>query len=360
MYLLLPTLGLVVTYQCNAMCKHCGSNCGPRETDWMTEREIKELIRQAATLGARNIVFTGGEPTLLGDRLPELFQFIRDETLIPFCRLVTNGWWASSYDRAHSMLREWKDAGLVELNISCGEFHQEFVPIERIAHAFRAGIDLGFRTVILAGEFLRPGRGTRRPADYEGAVNGTLMPVQYLSPYCERSHGMQAGTVMPWGRGKEYVEDSDLVWSTENGSNPVCADVLASITALPDGRMTACCGVMTREASFLDIGNWREESLLAMTQRAHEDLIFNWIRYVGLRDMRDWLAAKDPSLELPTRCVSPCDLCARMLTNSAAREVLCRYGAERMDDILANRVALESTLFQLEDYVYAPTPASHS
>src|SRR5439155_19620534 len=112
-------------YQCNIECGHCGPYCGPAERDWMTVDEIKDLISQAGVLGVTNVVFTGGEPTLLGPRLTDVLRFIRDETSIRSTRLVTNAAWAKTPAAAMERLRVWRDAGLEELNVSCGEYHQE-------------------------------------------------------------------------------------------------------------------------------------------------------------------------------------------------------------------------------------------
>lgn len=110
---LIPTLSLQVTYQCNIECKHCGPFCGPHEKDWMTVGEIEHLIRQADEMGVHNVVFTGGEPTLLKDKLVELLRFIKRETQVKFTRVVTNGKWATTPERAHALLSEWREAGLV-------------------------------------------------------------------------------------------------------------------------------------------------------------------------------------------------------------------------------------------------------
>jgi MoaA/NifB/PqqE/SkfB family radical SAM enzyme len=112
-----------VTYQCNIACKHCGPYCAPDQKEWMTLPEMKDLIQQASELGVRNVVFTGGEPSLLGDDLPVLLHYLHDELGIPFSRIVTNGKFATSYDKAHRIFKKWRDAGLAEVNISCGEFH---------------------------------------------------------------------------------------------------------------------------------------------------------------------------------------------------------------------------------------------
>jgi MoaA/NifB/PqqE/SkfB family radical SAM enzyme len=107
---LLPTLSLQVTYQCNIECKHCGPYCSPLERDWMSEEEIKDLVLQASALGARLVAFTGGEPSLLKEKLVRLLRFIKTETKISYARIVTNGKWATSAQRAREILESWQDA----------------------------------------------------------------------------------------------------------------------------------------------------------------------------------------------------------------------------------------------------------
>jgi molybdenum cofactor biosynthesis enzyme MoaA len=134
----LTSIGLLVTYQCNIECKHCGLSCSPQNDEWMSMDEMKNIAVQASGLGVTCIALTGGEPTLIKhEHLCNYFRFIKKETSISNIRIVTNGHWAKSYDKAYSILKEWKDAGLDELNVSCGEFHQEFVPIENIGHAYK-------------------------------------------------------------------------------------------------------------------------------------------------------------------------------------------------------------------------------
>ena len=110
--------------------------------------EMKNLAIQASDMGTECIILTGGEPTLIKHKeMCNYFRFIKQDTSIANIRIVTNGHWAKSYDKAYSILKDWKDAGLDELNVSCGEFHQEYVPIENIGHAYKAGCDLDFKTL---------------------------------------------------------------------------------------------------------------------------------------------------------------------------------------------------------------------
>ena len=341
---LVPTLSLMVTYQCNIECRHCGPSCGPRETDWMSLDEMRDLIIQAGELGARNVVFTGGEPTLLGDDLITLLKFIRTETPIGSTRLVTNGKWAVTAGLARKRLAAWRAAGLDEINISCGEFHQEHVPLGNVVNAYRAARELDYSTVLLAGEFLAPGRGSFPPERFQAAIGEPLLPPELASPYVSRTCGMSRGAALSYGRGARLLPEEDLHHRDAAEIPGLCSDVLEAITLHPDGNTTACCGVMVRDESLLNIGNWRGQRLRPMLEAAQQDLILNWIRYLGLKDMQAWLKEKDPGLILPRTYVSICDLCAGLIRRQRSRELLFREGDERRADILINRVALEATL----------------
>lgn len=350
---LIPVLSLQVTYQCNIECRHCGPYCGTKERDWMTVDEIKDLIQQAGELGCSSVVFTGGEPTLLGKNLAELLRFVRDETPITSTRIVTNAKWATSYMRAHRMLKEWKDAGLVEVNISCGEYHQEFVTIDCVINGFRAARDLDFKTVIMAGEFLAEGKGKYKVKDFTDALGEKLLPYQLLSPYVEESHAITCGSAMNYGRGKEYIKPEDMRYEEEDVIPSLCSDVLSTITAHPNGKTTACCGIMVREESLLNIGNWREQRLKPLLEAANEDIILNWIRYVGLKDMKRWLQEKDPTIPFRDKYINICDLCAEIVYDKRCQEVLIEHGREKAGDIIANKIAMDATIYDADQFCYS-------
>lgn len=338
----ISTLSMQVTYQCNIACRHCGPFCGPEEKDWMTVAEIRDLIRQGAGLDAKVVVFTGGEPTLLKGELPGLFRFIHAEMNIPYSRIVTNARFASTYDRAKRVLAEWQEAGLKELNFSCGEYHQEFVPLQSVINAYRAGCDLGFRTVLLTAEFLPEGKGSFSRKTFEDALGESLLDVRLASPYSRRTRGIECGAVMRFGRGRHEVPEDSIPLVAEERIRSVCDDVNQVITVHPNGNTTACCGVMVREDSLLTIGNWRRSSLHEIVERAQDDLILNWIRYRGLRDMKQWLERKDPTLNLRAQYQNICDLCAEIMYDERCTALLLEHGQEKAAEILAAKVATDA------------------
>jgi hypothetical protein len=341
---LISSLSLMVTYQCNVACRHCGPYCGPEEGDWISLEEMKDLVLQANELGASVVVFTGGEPTLLKEKLVEMLQFIKQNTKIKFTRIVTNGKWATTPEIATAKLKEWQDAGLAEINISCGEFHQEWVPMESVINAYRAAVDLNFKTVLLAGEFLNQASSTFPPQLYEKALGGKPFNLSTLSPYSEHSHGMSCGAAMPSGRGKKYITGKDTVMVTEDRITSICNDVNSVITVHPNGNVTACCGVMVREDSLLTIGNWRQGRLRKILEESSEDIILNWIKYLGLKDMKEWLQKKDPTIKFSEKYTSICHLCSDILYNAKNQKLLLEQGHERNDEIIVNKVARESTV----------------
>jgi hypothetical protein len=349
---LVPVLSMQVTYQCNVACRHCGPYCAPEQKDWMSTEEIRDLITQAAELGAGTVVFTGGEPSLLGDDLPPLFRFIHQEVGLANSRIVTNAKFASSYEKAKRILASWQDAGLVEVNISCGEFHQEFIPIEHVANGYRAACDLGFRTVLLAGEFLDHGKGKLSPEHFEEALGAPLVGPDEMSPYTTRCHGMSRGSAMPYGRGREHITLDDVPLKPEADIGSMCDDVLTAFTVHPNGNTTACCGIMVRDESLLNIGNWRTTRLREIAEKAHQDVILNWIRYRGLRDMKEWLEARDPSLQLRTEYQNICDLCAEIVYNPRCQELLARHGHEKRNEIVAAKVATDAVVAPTRPFAY--------
>jgi len=320
----------------------------------MSVEEIKDLLRQADEMGCLCAVFTGGEPSLLKDKLLDILRYIRRETGIKYTRIVSNGKWATTYDRAYSVLREWKEAGLSEVNISCGEYHQEFVPISSVVNAYRAAVELDFVTVLIAGEFLKEGRGKYSLQDFKDAIGGELLPPDLMSPFISRCHGMSAGPAMNYGRGRDVVRVEDITFQPESQIPSVCSDVLSVITAHPNGNTTACCGIMVREESLLNIGNWRQLALKPMLELANQDLILNWIRHLGLRDMKQWLKEKDPSLKFRDEYINICDLCAEIVYNPRCQELLAEGAHERQDDIVANKIAMDATIYDPEEFTYGP------
>jgi hypothetical protein len=61
--------------------------------------------------------------------------------------------------------------------------------------------------------------------------------------------------------------------------------------------------------------------------------------------MKRWLLEKDPSIKFTDKFINICDLCAQIVYNRKCQEVLIQLGHERADDIIANKVAMDATVY---------------
>ncbi len=90
-----PFLGLdslwvqVAGLSCNLRCAHCFNSSGPgnREMRFLSREEVRNLLDEAGEAGARDIVFTGGEPFLH----PEMAEIAGDAVSRFPATVLTNG-----------------------------------------------------------------------------------------------------------------------------------------------------------------------------------------------------------------------------------------------------------------------------
>ncbi len=127
------SVGILLTYWCNAACAHCYENSSPQCRHTMSLDQVRDCLRQLRQLGCTGAAlhFAGGEPFYDYELLIDSFKAARDERLLPLGKLETNAFWCTDDDLVRQRLTEIRDLGLIELLISSDVFHQEFIPIER-------------------------------------------------------------------------------------------------------------------------------------------------------------------------------------------------------------------------------------
>src|SRR3982751_2019562 len=114
-------LCIMPTFRCTAECTHCGTTSSPRNETWLPVELMHDAIDQAAAASYKGIIFTGGEPTLAGEKL---FESMRRAALFGLAiRIVTNAHWASTDNSAEFWIDRLVGAGLCEINLSTGDQH---------------------------------------------------------------------------------------------------------------------------------------------------------------------------------------------------------------------------------------------
>jgi hypothetical protein len=324
------TLGIIVTYKCNIECTDCCFSSSPRRTERLTLEQIKQLIDEAAELGSKSIVFTGGEPTLLGYELDEAIRYAharRNRT-----RIVTNGWWGRTPEIARKHIARWQNAGLSLINLSVDDFHQAFVPLDYVKNAVDAAQELGMKMILGCAEL----KDSTLTAE---AISSSIPNVvTYGTP--RRGNGqfvsLLRGPALPFGAGTNSVTE-DQIKTYEGMDDSIkggCPMVLESPSVHPDGRVTACCGFFTSELPDLDIGRWPDQSLKEILDCGEDNLLLNWIRFEGLVAVRDFIKSKNPAIRFREKYANMCHLCGDILRRAETRQVLQSHLGEMRDHVV--------------------------
>jgi cyclic pyranopterin phosphate synthase len=102
-------LRISVTQKCNLKCPHCHREGQMAAAVEMRPEEIERIVSVAASLGAKKVKITGGEP-LLREDIADIVRRIR--SLVQEVSLTTNGILLIDY------ARDLKNAGLDRINVS--------------------------------------------------------------------------------------------------------------------------------------------------------------------------------------------------------------------------------------------------
>jgi radical SAM family protein len=334
--MLFSSLGILVTYKCNAMCDSCGPRCGPHRKEYLAIDEIKQLIDEATECGSKLICFTGGEPTLLGPRLEEVISYASNKGNMT--RIVSNGWWAKNVDAAKKRMSSFMDAGLTEINISADDWHLPYVPLENLSHAVQAARDLGLRMMIAVAEsttskinskFLHsylPGN----PPVYKDGDDPSKITVAihkaWLIPFGYASEKFSDDQI-----GATYCSDEMLPSVKDRG----CTQILNAPAVLPDGRVTACCSVFNEDNHSLVMGYWPQQPLREILKVGEEDLLYNWIRFEGPYGIKEFIQKRAPEIKFRSGYAGICHLCGDLLGREDTRQFLQEHMHE-MRDYLVN------------------------
>jgi hypothetical protein len=137
----LTSLHVLLTYRCNLECDHCFVWGSPLQTGTMSPALLGQILEQARDTGSiESIYFEGGEPFLC---YGTLVAGVRTAKRLGFkVGLVSNGYWATSPERALRLLQPF--VGLVDdLLISNDVYHWPGAPGRAARTAAAAARQLG-------------------------------------------------------------------------------------------------------------------------------------------------------------------------------------------------------------------------
>ncbi len=327
----LRVLSLLVTQKCNASCDHCGTYSGPEKSDRLELDLLKSVIQQAAENRFTDVVFSGGEPTLLGDELLDVIGLAKSLSLRT--HLVSNAWWAKSKKRAEWRIRQWLDAGLDELEISTGEQHVRFIAFEKVVLAAVASVEVGVAATVII-ELLEPRSvsATRFESTPEIKLARQNFPDRQLNVHESPWMSLSSQEILDYPEG--------IAANSRNlGRIGGCDDVLRTITVSADGSFSACCGVGMRQVRELQLGNIESCTLSEAIRKAESDP-FKWrIRCEGPEHILAWAADQDPRIIWENLYSHRCQACIRVFTDPNIRSIVKRHYPDSLSSRISLRVA---------------------
>ena len=325
------TLSLITTYRCTAACESCCFGCSPKSEGQLSFEQIEEAIISVHRLGSlKTVVFTGGECFLLKNDLVRAVKLAAQLGLRTRC--VTNGYWAKSLEQGRKRLNELVDAGLSELNISTGDYHQRYVPLDVVENATVLAMEMSLTTRIVVEE---TAHRTCTAEDVAGlpAVNALL--AKHPLPGQPKALEILESPWMPMDHNETIVQRKERMLNREKLSKCTgCSSIFTTIVRSPDSDgLGVCCGLSRRQIAELNkpFGTKDLEGTLA---KAGEDFLKIWLHVEGPERILAWAASKNPSIRWEDRYSHQCHACLALFHDPNVRDTIIAHHEERVEDVL--------------------------
>lgn len=325
-------LTFITTDECTISCGHCIMSCGPSKGRRLSLEQMKKVIKSAAAGNALSVVvFTGGEPMLLGEDLLDAIAYV--DSLGLTSRIVTNASWAVSPDAASATVRSLREAGLVELNISADDYHLPFVPIEHIRFAYEASRGQGFGAVVIANSAL-PG-DLVTPAFLKDRLGGvfdercSLDKNLFGPPAADGTrYVIYTGNVQRLGRAKEMIGPGGARCPGQCSPFGSCPNIIQTIAISPGNRMQACCGFETETNAFLDFGSLDLDDFQELLAEGRKAIVPTALALAGPDYLKEFVQIRSPKLTFESSYSSMCELCEAVVTREDVGEVIRAHEIE--------------------------------
>lgn len=313
-------LSLIYTNKCNAYCRHCGFSCGPMENKTMTVEDAKNYISVANEYDSLKMVcFTGGEPLLFFEEIHEVMGYAFSLGLNS--EIVTNSFWANSYDEALKKLQAFKDIGLINLVTSLDDFHLEYIDMNYIENAVKAALELDLNVIIKTLEF---DNSIIKAKDVKGLLNtdynGTNLSIQELTPIIEgRSKTLKCGEEL----------ESQIVQVGYIDISGGCSKIIKFPAVNPEGQLFPCCGF---GEDIRLVGKYPEEDFGSMLKNMESNLLFNLLSTIGPKGVYEY-SKRYLEEDIEYNESNPCELCNHLFRTNSIRIAV----RKAMEDLMIER-----------------------
>ncbi len=333
-------LSFFMDYKCNYFCDHCSVRAGPHRNNPFPLEAIKKLLDEGKKIGFKVVVFTGGEPTLDMDKLLAALRYAKNLGYIT--RVVTNGFWATTFEKAMDVLSKMKDAGLDEINTSFDDYHLD-IPKRRwsvdpaqyvyiVKASLKLNIRIGIGLIYDSNSLITRDFATKFFSLYLG-----------LTPQEIEKH-IKFVVDVPARLGRASTEIPDEMILQRELPISGCNDIGKVYGLHPDGRITVCCGHAIFATDAYDIGNWKTEEnpLSKARERASQNLIYWWLWTNGPKKILKEIGINERTTHI-------CDACKILVVDN--RDKLIEYLKAHKNEILVNDVLLNNRAHETVEFI---------
>ena len=219
--------------------------------------------------------------------------------------------------------------GLDELNISTGDFHQQWVSIERVCYAAEAAVQAGLNTVIMIE--IHAGR------KFSGSALIDTPPIQRIYANPELKQRFQI-VESPWMSNKSEIRVAQprerLISKSNLHASGGCTSVLSSIVITPAEYLIACCGLTHEQIPAMRLGSLRSQLFTELIEQARADFLKQWLMVEGPHKILQWASEKDPSIDWENSYAHICDACRRVHSDESVLKVIADHADEKVADIM--------------------------
>jgi organic radical activating enzyme len=150
----ITNLDFLLTFGCNARCKHCSYQAGPHREKFIPAEQAQAwLVELNGIRPLQSITIHGGEPFLFFQEMLSILAKA-GELGIKHRWVITNGFWAENAVTAETKLKDLKNAGLNAITFSVDGFHQEYIAFDTVRIGIESAMLLGFDRVAVDSYFL--------------------------------------------------------------------------------------------------------------------------------------------------------------------------------------------------------------
>lgn len=331
--LMLPTtLSLIVTHKCTAACEHCCFGCSPAHSTSIPIADLYRHIGEAHLIPSiRVVVFTGGECFMLGAELDRLVGAVTRQKL--WSRVVSNAYWATSPANARKRLEKLQAQGLKEVNVSTGDQHARYVPVEYVRNAAIAAAEMEFKHVVVMIE----------------VAKSHVFKIETFTEDPKIAKFVKEGRILlapsPWMqfKGQAKVEQSPEVLSSLNTYYQPCHSALRIVAITPSQKAIACCGLPMEQIPELALGDVSKNSVASVIQNGKDDFLKIWIHLEGPTAPIQYARKFDPSINLPESTAHICDACRFLFHEKKVIKTLREHPPEFAAS-LVKRYVYETTM----------------